>query len=102
MASPRSLKLCLDEAMGRRTAEILVAVRAPGHPDIYDMRAFGLANQATSDEVLLAELARQQMHVLVTMDSRMLAAAVRRDAWRASRLTLFMLDGKWGNLSIFE
>jgi hypothetical protein len=102
MAAPRSLKICLDESMGRRAGELLISLRAPGHPDIYDMRALGLANQSTSDVVLLAELAKRDMHVLITKDSRMLAASIRQEAWRASQLTLFLLEGKWGNLAIFE
>jgi hypothetical protein len=32
----------------------------------------------------------------------MLAASIRRDAWRRSGLCLFMCDGKWGNLPLFE
>jgi hypothetical protein len=97
---PGGLNICFDESMGRRIAAILVEVRAPGHPGIHDMRSFDLAGQ--SDELLMGELARRRMHVLVTKDSRILAASIRRDAWRASGLTLFVLDGKWGNLSIFE
>ena len=29
-------------------------------------------------------------------------ASVRRDAWRASGLTLFVLAGAWGNLRLFD
>jgi hypothetical protein len=56
----------------------------------------------TSDKVLMIELANQGVHVLAAKDTRMLAASVRRDAWRSSGLTLFLLDGTWGNVSLFE
>jgi len=32
----------------------------------------------------------------------MLSASIRRNVWRASLISIFMCDGKWGNLPLFE
>jgi hypothetical protein len=69
-------------------------------PGIQDMREMGLSG--CSDEVLMMELHKRNFTALVTKDSRILNAALRRAAWHSSGLTLFVLDGKWGNISLFE
>jgi hypothetical protein len=100
MAETGRVGICLDEAMGHPLAEILLRLRAPAAPDIHDVQGLGL--RETTDEVLLAELGRRHFAALVTRDSSMLAASIRRDAWRRSGLCLFVCDGKWGNLRLFE
>ena len=100
MAVESSLTFCLDESMGRPLADILCKLRAPCWPNIFDMRALGFAG--ASDEVWLEVLPRQGVNAVVTMDSRILNASVRREIWRTAGLTLFVLDRKWGNLSLFE
>ena len=32
----------------------------------------------------------------------MLSASIRRSVWRVSAISVFMCDGKWGNLPLFE
>jgi hypothetical protein len=76
------------------------ALRAPGAPQIHDVRELGLHGMA--DEVLMIELGKLGYAGFVTRDSRILNAAIRRDAWLHSGLTLFVLDGKWGSLLLFE
>ena len=49
----------------------------------------------------MGELRRHGVDVVVWKDSRVLAASIRRDAWRSSSLTLLILDGRWGNLKLF-
>ncbi len=100
MAVEGSLTFCLDESMGRPLADILCRLRAPCAPNIFDMRALGFAG--ASDEVWLAALPRQGVNVVVTLDSRILKVSVRRDVWRNAGLTLFVMDRKWGDLSLFE
>lgn len=100
MAVQSSLGYCIDESLGRPLANVLRQLRAPGAPNIHDARDLGLSG--ASDEVLMASLARHSVQVMVTGDSRMLVASVRRDVWRTSGLTLFMLAGAWGNLSLFD
>ena len=100
MAGEGSLTFCLDESMGRPLADILCKLRAPCSPNIFDMRALGFAG--VSDEVWLAALPKQGVNAVVTMDSRILNASIRREVWRMAGLTLFVLDRKWGNLSLFE
>lgn len=100
MAAPSRVGFCLDEACGRPLAGVLRALRAPGAPDIQDVRELGL--HGTSDDILMIELGRRNFAALITRDSRILKAAMRRDAWQHSGLTLFILSGKWGNLDLFE
>ena len=100
MAAPGRLGTCLDEACGRPMAAVLRTLRAPGSPDIHDVREIGLAG--ASDEVLMRELGQRGYAAMVTRDSSILNASLRRAAWRDSGLTLFVLTGKWGNLSLFD
>ena len=100
MAPASRLGICLDEALGRKIAAILRDLKAPGAPNIHDARDVGLSG--ASDEVVLHELAGRRFAALVTRDSSMLSASVRRDVWRASGVSVFMYDGKWGNLLLFE
>lgn len=92
--------VCLDEACGRQLAAIMRGLRAPGAPEIHDVREIGL--DGVADDVLMIELGKRGFAGFVTRDSRILKAAIRRDAWRRSALTLFVLDGKWGSLLLFE
>lgn len=92
--------ICLDEAAGRGFAKILRQLRAPGGPDIHDV--WDLELNGASDEVLLFELGKRGFAALLTRDSSMLAASVRRDVWRASSVSIFMCEGRWGNLMLFE
>jgi hypothetical protein len=91
--------ICLDESTGRGFLGILRILRAPG-PRIQDVWELGL--DGTSDEVLLSELSKRGFAALVARDTSMLSASVRRDVWRSSGVSVFMCDGKWGNLSHFE
>ena len=100
MATTGRIGFCIDEACGRRIAPILRELRAPAAPEIHDIRELNLGG--ASDEVLMAELARLRFAALVTLDSRILNAAIRRAAWQRSGLTLLVLDGKWGNLPLFD
>lgn len=100
MADARGLGYCLDESLGRPLAETLRRLRAPGAPTIHDIRELKLGG--TRDETWLPLLRGRGVHVMVTRDSSVLSASVRRGIWRASGLTLFVLDGKWGNLGLFE
>jgi hypothetical protein len=92
--------VCLDETCGRKRAKILRVIRAPAAPQIWDIRELGLGG--TTDEVLLAELAKRGVAALVTLDSSMLAASIRRDVWRVSFMSVFACEGRWGNISLFE
>ena len=47
-------------------------------------------------------LARENIRVVVTCDSSILRATVRRNVWRTAELSLFVLTGEWGNLKLFE
>lgn len=50
----------------------------------------------------MSELAERGFATLVTCDSSMLSASVRRNVWRLARISIFLCDGKWGNLPLFE
>ena len=64
------------------------------------MRELGL--NGTSDEVLMSDLGKRDFAALVTRDTSMFSASVRRSVWRSSGISVVMCDGKWGNLSLFE
>ncbi len=51
---------------------------------------------------MMGEVRKKGVDVVVTKDSRILNASVHRDAWRAADLTLIILEGKWGDLVLFE
>ena len=86
--------------MGRPLADILCKLRAPCSPNIFDMRALGFAG--AYDETWLAALPQKGVNAVVTMDSRILNASIRREVWRSAGLTLFVMDRRWGNLPLFE
>jgi len=92
--------ICLDEATGRGFVEVLRILRSPGMPAVQDVWELGL--QGATDEVLLSELSKRGLAALLTRDTSMLSASVRRDVWRVSGISVFMCDGRWGNLSLFE
>lgn len=100
MAAEERLAVCIDEALGRKLAQVLRDLRAPASPTIQDTRELGLSG--CSDEVLMVELRNRGFTTMVTKDSRILNAALRRAAWQASGLSLFILDGKWGNFRLFD
>ncbi len=100
MAGEGRVGFCIDESLGRTIAPVLRQVRAPGAPDIHHVSELGL--HGTTDEVLLHELGQRNFAALVTKDSRMLRAATRQAAWQGSGICLFVADGKWGNLPMFE
>lgn len=100
MAPQSSVGVCLDEAMGRKLASVLRDLRAPVAPAIHDVRELGLSG--VSDEVLMSELRQRGIGAMVTRDSSILRATVRRSVWQMTGLSLFVLDGKWGNLRLFE
>lgn len=100
MAEGGSVAFCLDESMGRPLADVLRRIRAPASPGIHDLRELGLSG--VTDPFMMVELRRRAVEAVVTKDSAILAAAVRRDVWRDLGLSLFVLDGRWGNLRLFE
>jgi hypothetical protein len=100
MAEAGRIDFCLDESMGRPLAPLLRTIRAPGNPHIHDLRELGLTGSA--DEVWMPLLAGRGARGVVTKDSSILRASVRRDVWRRARLTVFVLNKGWGNLPLFE
>ena len=98
MAGRSSLAFCIDESLGRTVAEALRLLRAPGSPAIKDLREWGYSG--AHDEVWLAHLPREGVHVVVTRDSRILQASVRRDIWRAAGLALFVLEARWSDIKL--
>ena len=100
MAEPGSLTYCLDETVGHQLPAILRQLRAPGAPRIHGVRELDLGG--VTDPVLFAELHARDVQVMVTRDSRILNASIRRDAWRVSGVTLFVCDSRWGNLPLFQ
>lgn len=54
------------------------------------------------DEAWLTALGRKGHCVSVTRDGEILSAVIRRAAWRASGVSLLLLDKKWGHLPLRE
>lgn len=100
MAQASDLAFCLDESMGRSLADILRRLRAPAAPAIHDLRELGFSGAA--DAIWMSALTRQGIHAVVTCDSRILRATVRRDIWRAEGLSLFIMASKWSDVRLFD
>jgi hypothetical protein len=100
MAQTGRVAFYLDESMGRPLAGLLRAIRAPGSPQIHDLRDLGLSG--TADEEWMPKLAEWGTQGVITKDSSILRASIRRDVWRSAQLTVFVLNRQWGNLRLFE
>ncbi len=100
MAPADGLAFCLDESMGRSLADILRRLQAPAAPAIHDLRELGFSGAA--DEVWMPTLTQQGIHAVVTCDSRILRATIRRDIWRAAGISLFIMAAKWSDVRLFD
>lgn len=100
MAGQGGVVFCIDESFGRPMADILCRVRAPGSPGIRSLHDLGFSG--AKDEVWLGALSDRGVQAVVTRDSRILKATIRRDVWRAAGLTLFVLEAKWSELRLFD
>jgi hypothetical protein len=100
MAEAGSLSLCIDECMGSKIARVLRELRAPGAPNIHGVGELELSG--VSDQTLFAELHKRKFQAMVTKDSAILSASIRREAWEGTELVLFVLHGSWGNLPLFD
>ena len=96
----RGLAFCIDECLGVKIAPMLRELRAPGSPFIHRVQELNLSG--TKDEVLFGELHKRNFRAMITKDSAILSASIRRDARKATNLSLFVLHGNWGNLNLFE
>jgi len=100
------------DGTGVPTSVIAAAVRAEGGGEAamgavaewYGVPLEGVQNAMRFETEWLskAALPEKGISAVVTMDSRILSASIRREVWRVAGLTLFVMDGKWGNLSLFE
>ena len=94
------LTYLLDESMGRPLANVLQSIRAPGTPRIMDARDVGLSG--IDDDEVMRRARQKDFDVIVWADSRVLNASIRRNAWRDTGLTLFVLHARWSDLKLFE
>lgn len=92
------LTYVLDENPGPRVLELLKLAKMPPLGRITSLAELGFA----PDEEWMPALGARGRHVAITQDGEILRASVRLDAWRASGLTLLILDGRWGLLPIAE
>jgi hypothetical protein len=96
-----SLTFVFDQNISPRILELLRLARVAPLNRITSLTELGFAPDA-ADEDWMPALDAKSRHVVVTRDGEILRASVRLDAWRASNLTLMLLDGKWGQLPITE
>lgn len=94
------LTFVLDENLGGALS-ILRMARVQPEGKLSSLEELGFP-AGTADEDWISELGQRGNFVVVTRDGEILNAAVRRDAWRASRVRLLLLDKKWGLMPIRE
>ena len=80
---------------------VLKVCRARAFGRISDLPGVGIAG-GTLDEHLLRELGKKGHFALIARDGKMLQPFLQRQAWRESKVTLFLLSKKWGNLLLGE
>ena len=90
-----------DQNFGEKTVELLRLGRMPPVGRITTLTELGYAADAPDEEWML-QLGARGPHAVITRDGEILRASVRLDAWRASGLTLLLLDGRWGQLPLHE
>lgn len=101
MAEPQGgLTFVLDEnSKGLRDA--LLASRAVARDRLKLLPEVGIPD-GTLDADMLRELGQRGRFILVARDGRMLEPMLQRQAWRASKVTLFLLAKHWGGLPLSE
>jgi len=100
MAPGSSLTFVLDENMGN-LPDMLRSSRADAHDRVRTLTEIGIP-AGTLDPSLLQKLGECGPHALISRDSRILHPLIQRGAWRDAKVTLFLLDGKWGSLRLGE
>jgi hypothetical protein len=95
------LKFCLDRNLGASILEVFRITRADPVGRITSLEELGYPAEA-ADEDWMISLGQAGNYAVVTRDGNILNAAVRRRAWRQSRLTLLLFDKKWGSLPLRE
>lgn len=95
------LTFVFDQNFGPRTVELLRLGRMQPVDRITTLTELGYAADAP-DEEWMPQLGARGPHAVITRDGEILRASVRLDAWKASGLTLLLLDGRWGQLPLHE
>lgn len=96
-----SLTFVFDQNFGQKTVDLLRLGRVPPVGRITTLTELGYAADAP-DEEWMPQLGAKGHYAVITRDGEILRASVRLDAWKASGLTLFLLDGRWGQLPIHD
>ncbi|MFC0389650.1 PIN-like domain-containing protein [Muricoccus vinaceus] len=95
------LTFVFDQNFGSRTVELLRLGRMQPVDRITTLTELGYAADAP-DEEWMPQLGARGSHAVITRDGEILRASVRLDAWKASGLTLLLLDGRWGQLPLHD
>jgi len=95
------LTFVFDQNFGVRTVELLRLGRMQPVNRNTTLTELGYAADAP-DEEWIPQLGARGLHVVITRDGEILWASVRLEAWKASGLTLLLLDGRWGQLPLHE
>lgn len=95
------LTFVFDQNFGEKTVELLRLGRMRPVDRITTLTELGYAADAP-DEEWMPRLGARGQHAVITRDGEILRASVRLDAWKASGLTLLLLDGRWGQLPLHE
>lgn len=100
MAAASGLTFVLDQNLGSKALlEILRLARMPPENRITSLSELGFSPDALDEEWMPA-LGRMGSYVVVTRDGEILRASIRLAAWAASGISLVLLDGRWGQLSL--
>jgi hypothetical protein len=96
-----SLTFVFDQNFGEKTVDLLRLGKMLPVGRITTLTQLGYAADAL-DEEWMPQLGAKGPHAVVTRDGEILRASVRLDAWKASGLTLLLLDGRWGQLPFHD
>lgn len=99
-AASQELTFAFDENCAG-LLKVLNAARADPVNRITDLPSIGVP-RGTLDAELIKNLGERGRFALVVRDGKMLGPIVQRRAWKASRVTLFMLSAQWGQFPLSE
>lgn len=95
------LTYALDQNLAHPLLALLRNARMEPLGRVTSLEELGFAPNAKDVDWLL-ELGRWGSHCVISRDGKILRLTVERQAWRASGVSLLVLDKRWGQLPLSE
>ena len=96
-----SLTYVLDHNFGSNVLRVLQESGVRPNGRITSLAELGFPGD-TPDEDWISDLGKRGGHVAISRDGDILNVAVQRKAWQAEKLSMLLLDKKWGLLPLRE